>query len=68
MIAGPLLGGLAVGLASWRWAFLINVLPIAVALLLLARMEARDVRRDDADVDLVSAALCSAGLGGPCSP
>jgi len=64
MIAGPLLGGLAVDLASWRWAFLINVLPIAVALVLLARVEARDVRRDDAYVDLVSAALAALGLGG----
>ena len=64
MIAGPLLGGLAVDLASWRFAFLINVLPIAVALYLLTRVAARDVRRDDARVDLVSAALCALGLGG----
>jgi len=64
LIAGPLLGGLAVDFASWRWAFLINVLPIAVALFLLARVEARDVRREDAHVDLVSAALCALGLGG----
>jgi len=64
MIAGPLLGGLAVDLASWRWAFLINVLPIAVALYLLMRVEARDVRRDDAYVDLLSAALAALGLGG----
>jgi len=53
-----------VDFASWRWAFLINVLPIAVALFLLARVEARDVRRDDAYIDLVSAALCAVGLGG----
>ncbi len=68
-VAGPLLGGLAVDLASWRWAFLINVLPIAVAIYLLTRVEARDVRSndargDDAHVDLVSAALCALGLGG----
>ncbi len=64
MVAGPLLGGLAVDLASWRLAFVINVLPIAVALLLLERVEVRDVRWDDAHVDLVSAALCAVGLGG----
>ncbi len=64
MIAGPLLGGLAVDFASWRWAFLINVLPIAAALYLLSRVEAHDVRRADAHVDLVSAALCAVGLGG----
>jgi MFS family permease len=50
-------------------AFLINVLPIAVALFLLARVEARDVPRDkggsdDAHVDFVSAALAALGLGG----
>lgn len=64
MIAGPLLGGLAVDLASWRLAFLINVAPIAVALVLLARVEARDVRRDDARVDVLSACLAALGLGG----
>ncbi|NTV38883.1 MAG: MFS transporter [Demequinaceae bacterium] len=64
MIAGPLLGGLAVDLASWRWAFLINVLPIGAAMYLLTRVEARDVRREDATIDLVSAALCALGLGG----
>ncbi|NYI42584.1 MFS transporter [Demequina lutea] len=74
MIAGPLLGGLAVDLASWRWAFVINVLPIAAAMYLLTRVEAGDVRSDNArsdnarsdnaHVDLVSAALCALGLGG----
>lgn len=64
MVAGPLLGGLAVDLASWRWAFLINVLPIGVALYLLTRVEARDVRKAGATVDLTSAALCALGLGG----
>jgi EmrB/QacA subfamily drug resistance transporter len=79
MIAGPLIGGLAVDLASWRWAFVINVLPIAAAMYLLTRVDAHDVRRDDArgddarsdnarsddaHVDLVSAAMCALGLGG----
>lgn len=64
MVAGPLLGGLSVDLVSWRLAFLINVLPIAVALVLLARVEARDARREDARVDLASACLAALGLGG----
>jgi MFS family permease len=51
MIAGPLLGGLAVDLASWRWAFLINVLPIAAAMYLLTRVDARDVHGGNARSD-----------------
>ena len=36
MIVGPLIGGIFVDLFSWRLAFLINVVPIAVTLVLLA--------------------------------
>ncbi|WNM26411.1 MFS transporter [Demequina capsici] len=68
MVVGPLVGGLFVDLASWRFAFLINVIPIAVTLWLLARLshrdDAHDVRRADARVDVVSAALAALGLGG----
>ncbi|WP_084127338.1 MFS transporter [Demequina sp. NBRC 110054] len=68
MVVGPLVGGLFVDLASWRLAFLINVIPIAVTLWLLGRLarhdEARDVRRPDARIDVVSAALAALGLGG----
>lgn len=64
MIAGPLLGGLAVDLASWRWAFLVNVLPIGAAIYLLTRVDAREARGNDAHVDLVSATMCALGLGG----
>src|SRR5690606_13156081 len=28
MVVGPVLGGLFVDLASWRWVFVINVVPI----------------------------------------
>ncbi|GGH47943.1 MFS transporter [Microbacterium album] len=64
MLVAPLLGGLFIDLASWRWAFAINVLPIAAAFLLLAGLRARDVRRADARVDLVASACCALGLGG----
>ncbi|WP_084039556.1 MFS transporter [Demequina sp. NBRC 110053] len=64
MVAGPIIGGLFVDLASWRLAFLINVVPIGVTLWMLARLEQRDVRRDDARVDYLGAFLCVVGLGG----
>lgn len=62
MVAGPLIGGALVDLASWRLAFLINVVPIVITLWLLR--SARDPeRRPDARIDAVGAALCTVGLG-----
>ncbi|RCS58862.1 MFS transporter [Microbacterium sp. JB110] len=62
MVAGPLIGGALVDLASWRLAFLINVIPIAITLWLLRGI--RDAtRHPDARIDLVGAVLCTVGLG-----
>lgn len=63
MIAGPVIGGLFVDFLSWRLVFLINVVPIAITLWLLARAGVSDKRRADASIDWLSAILCTLGLG-----
>lgn len=61
-LVGPLMGGLFVDLLSWRFVFLINVLPIAVTLVLLGRLDLPEHQRD-VRVDWVSGILCALGLG-----
>ena len=63
MLIGPVLGGVFVDLASWRWAFLINVIPIAATLVLLTRPGMPRDDRAAGRVDLVGGALSTAGLG-----
>ncbi len=65
MIAGPLIGGLFVDFLSWRFAFLINVVPIAVTLVLLVVLGQKDVHRTGTSIDYLGAVLCAIGLGGP---
>ncbi|MDL5352790.1 MFS transporter [Microbacterium sp. zg-YB36] len=63
-IAGPVVGGLFVDYLSWRWAFVVNVVPIVITLWLLPRLEVRDERRAGASIDWLGAFLCTLGLGG----
>ncbi len=62
-VLGPFGGGALVQLASWRWIFAINLVPVAVTLELLRRLEPD--KPTHGHVDWVGAVLCAFGLGGP---
>ena len=64
-IAGPVVGGVFVDLLSWRLVFAINILPIALTLFLLMKLEHRDAREPGATVDYVGAVLAIIGVGAP---
>ena len=64
-IAGPLLGGLLVDLSSWRLVFAINIAPIAVTLVLLARLPGDPTADATTRVDTVGAVLGVLGLALP---
>jgi EmrB/QacA subfamily drug resistance transporter len=64
-IAGPLLGGILVDASSWRLVFFINVIPIALTLFLLRRVEEPARPAGGARVDVLGAVLAVVGLGGP---
>jgi EmrB/QacA subfamily drug resistance transporter len=62
-ILGPVLGGLIVDNASWRWIFYVNVPIVLVALLLAQRVLHEDAGRADAGrLDTTGLALISPGL------
>lgn len=63
-IIGPLVGGYLVDAASWRLAFAINLIPIAITLWLMRSLKLADDGRRDIKVDIVGAVLCAVGLGG----
>jgi EmrB/QacA subfamily drug resistance transporter len=64
-IAGPLIGGLLVDLASWRLVFAINIVPIAVTLFLLVHLPPDRAADAGTRVDIVGAVLGVLGLALP---
>lgn len=64
-IAGPVLGGVLVDALSWRWVFAVNLLPIAVALLLVRALPRDAAPSTRARVDGIGAGLGVLGLGLP---
>jgi EmrB/QacA subfamily drug resistance transporter len=62
-VIGPLAGGVLVQLASWRWIFAVNVVPVTATLLLLRRLPSDT--RSPGHVDVIGAILCALGLSGP---
>jgi EmrB/QacA subfamily drug resistance transporter len=62
---GPLVAGLILNVASWRWIFVINLpLVIACLWLILSAVPATSPSNTSRRIDVVGAVLCVLGLGG----
>jgi EmrB/QacA subfamily drug resistance transporter len=62
-VIGPLGGGALITLASWRWVFAINLVPVAITFALLRTLP--EDRRAPGHVDWRGAVLVALGLAGP---
>ena len=64
MLIGPFVGGILVDLGSWRYIFLLNVLPIAVTVYLLAKLQDERDMSIRVKIDWYGAILGALSLGG----
>ena len=63
-VAGPLLGGLLIGVGSWRWVFVVNV-PLVLATLWLVRHIPTGRQPTGGHIDWIGGLLGAVGLAGP---
>jgi len=64
MLIGPFVGGMLVHLGSWRYIFLLNALPIAVTVYLLAKLQDEHDTSTRVKIDWYGALLGAVSLGG----
>ncbi len=64
-VAGPVVGGMIIDNASWRWIFVINVLPVIAALMIVAKLDAAHDVPQPRHIDVLGATLATLGLAGP---